>query len=73
MKKLIICLLFLTAGSTHAYMGYRSTEAKMSFSATLDVDGRKPTENQAREKITDQLQYLYGPMGLSKVKAAPTG
>ncbi len=62
----------LTSSLGHAYTGYKSSEAALSFDAFVDAD-QKPNAQEARDLVTDHVQYLFGPMMLSKTMAAPKG
>lgn len=56
------------------YVGKDSVEATMTFRGQVEMAStRKPTENQALEKVEAQINHFFGPMGEARQKAVPKG
>lgn len=56
------------------YVGTNSTEAKLEFSATVEIDTtRTPQEKTLRNAIESQLEHIIGPMSLTQYTAVPKG
>lgn len=74
---LLTCLAFSVsalAKERKLYVGADSTEAIMSYSGTVEMNGRsKPSVEEAKAQIDEQLNHLFGPMGEAAVPAVPKG
>lgn len=56
------------------YVGKDSTEAVMTFSASVQMTGlAKPSKTAANERIEDQVVHLFGPMGFAQYPSVPKG
>lgn len=56
------------------YVGANSTEAKMNFTATVQIiSTRKPTAKTMREYVESQVEHTIGPMSVAKYTAVPKG
>jgi len=67
---------FAPASASHLldYVGKDSQEATLSFSARIEVvQSTEPTMDEAEEMITDQMEFLFGPMSYGEFKAVPKG
>jgi hypothetical protein len=84
MKSLSVALIFSTiftyaaasnAGERKLYVGKDSTEAILSFDATLDIQsfGGQPSEDEAKRQIETQVTFLFGTLSNEPLTAAPRG
>ncbi len=67
---------FLLAVSSCAFgfVGKNNTEAKLNFSHFVDWNSTvKPTKEEAKEHIDNQLLHLYGPMSVATAYGVPKG
>ena len=56
------------------YVGSNSTEAKMTFTGSVQIESAtKPTAKAMREQVASQVEHTIGPMSFATYKAVPKG
>jgi hypothetical protein len=77
MRRVLLGLgLTLCLGSSTAYGLYtaaHSTEAILTFAATVEWEGERPTLEEARNQVEAQIQHLFGTMSYAEITASPKG
>lgn len=74
---LLTCLAFSVSAlgkERKLYAAADSTEAIMSYSGTVELNANaKPSLEDAKAQIDEQISHLFGPMGEADVPAVPKG
>ena len=70
-RSLLVLPLLICSPVAFAYTAFGSHEAELTFDHWVKLPDSSHSMKAATDAINDQVQYMYGPMSLGKVLAAP--